>query len=161
MKKIMNLLKKDQRGLTLVELLAVIVILAIIGSIAFVSIGKVTENSRKDAHVANAVQLIEAVKLYEASNGEPLTSVNSVQLIEAGFLSGFVNPWGSNAETGDYVGTVRKGDDGIYYVTITSSNAKPEINDLAENLVKQGRKAIEGANNQPGNGGDQGDTEGQ
>ena len=99
--------------------------------------------------------------MYEASNGEPLTSVNSVQLIEAGFLSGFVNPWGSNAETGDYVGTVRKGDDGIYYVTITSSNAKPEINDLAENLVKQGRKAIEGANNQPGNGGDQGDTEGQ
>lgn len=31
MKKIMNLLKKDQHGLTLVELLAVIVILAIIG----------------------------------------------------------------------------------------------------------------------------------
>lgn len=67
MKKLFKLLKKDERGLTLVELLAVIVILAIVGAIAFVAIGNVIENSKKDAHIANAQQIISAVKLAEAS----------------------------------------------------------------------------------------------
>src|SRR5690625_2472633 len=60
---------KNERGLTLVELLAVIVILAIIGTIAFVMIGNIIENSKKDAHIANAQQLIAAAKLYDADQG--------------------------------------------------------------------------------------------
>ncbi|WP_163101781.1 type II secretion system protein [Peribacillus alkalitolerans] len=59
---------KNQKGLTLVELLAVIVILGIIAAIAVPSIGGIIENSKTDAHIANAKQLVAAAKLAEASN---------------------------------------------------------------------------------------------
>jgi type IV pilus assembly protein PilA len=59
---------KDQRGLTLVELLAVIVILGIIAGIAVPNIGGIIDNSKKDAHVANAQQMVNAGRLAVASN---------------------------------------------------------------------------------------------
>src|SRR5690625_1727152 len=68
---------KNERGRTLVELLAVIVILDIIGTIAFVMIGNIIENSKKDAHIANAQQLIAAAKLYDADQGIEGGSISS------------------------------------------------------------------------------------
>ncbi|WP_214700661.1 prepilin-type N-terminal cleavage/methylation domain-containing protein [Exiguobacterium sp. s57] len=59
---------KDERGLTLVELLVVVVILGIIAAIAVVAIGGIIENSKKDAMVADARQMVSAAKLYTASN---------------------------------------------------------------------------------------------
>lgn len=59
---------KDERGLTLVELLVVVVILGIIAAIAVVAIGGIIENSKKDAMVSDAKQMVSAAKLYVASN---------------------------------------------------------------------------------------------
>lgn len=79
-------LKKDERGLTLVELLAVVVILAIVAAIAFVIIGNVIANSKKDAHIANAQQIISSVKLAESSGDVTegqLTSTGGFDVIES------------------------------------------------------------------------------
>ena len=54
---------KNQKGLTLVELLAVIVILGIIAAIAVPAIGNIIENSRKDAQIANAEAMYDAARL--------------------------------------------------------------------------------------------------
>lgn len=94
MKKTIQRLK-NERGLTLVELLAVIVILAIIAVIAFVFIGGIIENSKKDAHIANAQQIISAAKLHEATGNEiPDAGIEISELVAQDYLeAGMLNPW--------------------------------------------------------------------
>ncbi|KAA0563639.1 type II secretion system protein [Bacillus sp. CH30_1T] len=76
LKKMKKMLKND-RGLTLVELLAVIVILGIIAAIAVPSIGNIIDNSKEDAQVAEALQIIGAAKLANASDSSVTTWDNS------------------------------------------------------------------------------------
>ncbi|MGM0900243.1 MAG: type IV pilin protein [Bacillota bacterium] len=66
LQKVKNRLK-DQRGLTLIELLAVIVILGIIAAIAVPSIMNVIDKSKEDAIKSDAIQIINGAKLYIAS----------------------------------------------------------------------------------------------
>lgn len=135
MKRFLQSLKKDQRGLTLVELLAVVVILAIVGAIAFVAIGNVIENSKKDAHVANAQQLISAAKLYEASVGEVPTDGLSTTDTEFNTIEDLTNPW----ENGTYEGTVKKvGEE--YQVSITDVEPDCTIKNVPESVINQGRE---------------------
>ncbi|XXM72268.1 type IV pilin protein [Lysinibacillus sphaericus] len=68
---------KNDKGLTLVELLAVIVILGIIAAIAVPSIGSIIEKSRVDAVKAEGLQAINAAKLYIASEGTPTADATS------------------------------------------------------------------------------------
>lgn len=65
-----KLLKKrlNQKGLTLIELLAVIVILAIVAAIAVPAIGNLIENSRYNAIKADGLNVLSAANLYFSEN---------------------------------------------------------------------------------------------
>lgn len=78
---------KNQKGLTLVELLAVIVILGIIAGIAVPSIGKIIDNSKRDAAIANALQVINATNLAIASG------IDSSTIKTAEDIKDFIEPF--------------------------------------------------------------------
>ena len=84
MKFIKNKLK-EEKGLTLIELLAVIVILAIIAAIAIPAIGNIIQNSRENAVIADAQNVLSAANLYFSEKGKEKT-VTADALITAGYL---------------------------------------------------------------------------
>lgn len=142
MKKWLKRLKKDERGLTLVELLAVVVILAIVAAIAFVMVGKVIENSKKDAHIANAQQIISAVKLADASNDVTWTEDSTVNVIEADLdtIGEVLDPW----EKKPYTTVSVEKEDNIYSITLagTGTAEKCEISEKSETDLQGDRDDI-------------------
>jgi len=95
---------KNEKGLTLVELLAVVVILGIIAAIAVPSIGSIIDNTKRDAHLANAQQLVSSAKLYIATENPSATDLSSTgitlkNLIDNGYLSDIKDPSGTTGST--------------------------------------------------------------
>ena len=155
---------KNEKGLTLVELLAVVVILGIISAIAVPSIGGIIENSKRDAHLANAQQMISSAKLVavsELTTREGSTSapanyyVTLDYLIDQGYLDQVEDPFSgnlyasiiatesntifTNPPTGDsgnsYVLITKTGNEFTYSVTLDSSDDEYDISDKFENQL--------------------------
>lgn len=74
--KTMNKRIKNEKGLTLIELLAVIVILAIVAAIAVPAIGNIIEKQREKAVLSDAQTIISSAKLAIADGvcAEPTTA---------------------------------------------------------------------------------------
>lgn len=136
MKKFLQKRLKNEKGLTLVELLAVIVILGIIAAIAVPAIGNVIENSRVKAIKADALNAIAAAELYllenEAPNGGKVTITD---LVEKGYLDE-AGTFKKDESAGVNVSDSKKtfsGDGENSKVTLTFSNAsKEDINNATD-----------------------------
>lgn len=92
----------NEKGLTLIELLAVIVILGIIAAIGTIAIMNVIQNMKDKAFVGNAYALKEAASFYirqEIANDRPLPEkLTYKNLVEANFIDEFKDP-----DTGKYL----------------------------------------------------------
>ncbi|MBH9967902.1 type II secretion system protein [[Bacillus] enclensis] len=82
--KDINFFRRDQRGFTLVELLAVIVILGVVFSIAVISLGGTKERAEEDVCAANRVELENQYRGHLA-----LEDVKHNDVVFASFLSDF------------------------------------------------------------------------
>ncbi|MFC0522448.1 prepilin-type N-terminal cleavage/methylation domain-containing protein [Pontibacillus salicampi] len=113
----------NEKGFTLVELLAVIVILGIIAAIAVPAIGSIIGNTKDEAHNANAITMIEASRIAYASGTDTETVDTDKDgyymktLIAAGYLEGTPdNPDGGTYDSANSF--VAIGTDGSTY-TVT------------------------------------------
>ncbi|MFC4320957.1 type II secretion system protein [Litchfieldia salsa] len=131
MKKIL----KNQKGLTLIELLAVIVILGIIAAIAVPAIGNIIANSERKADLTEASQIIGSAKLYIASEGPTFDpSANTLKITKAADGSLSYLPTGNTG----FEGYLDKSD--AFELTITknggaltfSIDAHPSTEDYAQ-----------------------------
>ncbi|KOP83607.1 type II secretion system protein [Cytobacillus solani] len=113
---------KDQRGLTLVELLAVIVILGIIAAIAVPSIGNIIAKSKYDAAKADAIQVLNATNLYIASSGVKTDTIKSTDSVDTHKLA-------------DYLENVTP--DGLESYTVTITNGKATISAISKHPAKK------------------------
>ncbi|ACJ33013.1 type IV pilin protein [Anoxybacillus flavithermus] len=124
---------KDERGMTLIELLAVIVILSILTMIATVSVVEIIKKSRDQAFVATAYSLYEAALLHVgAQKVEFLTPNKSEkltyeQLVDDGVLEAIIDPYTSKRlppNDDSYVIVTKQSDGTITYAVCLKGETK-------------------------------------
>lgn len=125
MRKHVKLLKKE-KGMTLIELLAVIIIIAIILAIAIPIIANVIGDSRDRATVSEALNIISAAKLKYAQDKDNTSGSASYK---ASDLAGYID--------------IEQNDDAQFTVTFDGKNWKI-TGHPANSITKVGNPATEG-----------------
>ncbi|RLQ91985.1 prepilin-type N-terminal cleavage/methylation domain-containing protein [Planomicrobium sp. Y74] len=86
MKKFLKKKLGNEKGMTLIELLAVIVILAIIAAIAIPAISNIIENSRVGAVKSDAQMVLSAANLYYTDDPTAASPVTVTTLLANDYL---------------------------------------------------------------------------
>jgi type IV pilus assembly protein PilA len=95
MKKV-QFIWKNQKGYSLVELLAVIVILGSISSVGIISMTRVIAITKDQAFVANAITLKDAAHLLlkdEEIQGNPYADISYQKLLQLNYLDEIKDPY--------------------------------------------------------------------
>ena len=122
MKKFFAKRLKNEKGLTLIELLAVIVILAIIAAIAVPAIGNIISNSRDSAKLAAASNILAGAKIAATDNACKEESDGSIECENKVLKGSYVE----NVK-GDDAYYAKKSTDGVwtvYYSELKDWNSK-------------------------------------
>ncbi|KAB2864312.1 MAG: prepilin-type N-terminal cleavage/methylation domain-containing protein [Exiguobacterium chiriqhucha] len=123
---------KDERGLTLVELLVVVVILGIIAAIAVVAIGGIIENSKKDAMVADAKQMVSSAKIHTASNPDA-TALDFTADSGKAYIASMKDPFTNTAYSTASVAITKSANGKLTYtVSLGSTGNEYSFSDTAE-----------------------------
>ncbi|MFC5531225.1 prepilin-type N-terminal cleavage/methylation domain-containing protein [Cohnella yongneupensis] len=117
----------NQNGLTLIELLAVIVILAIISAIAIPAIGGIINSTKTKTHEANALLIIDAARYYSI-NAQPTAPirVSLAKLNTDGFLEDIpLNPSvkGATYDPQSFVFITKTGEKYSYAITLATDDS--------------------------------------
>lgn len=149
MKKFLKKKLNNEKGLTLIELLAVIVILAIIAAIAIPAIGNIIENSRYSAVKADATNVLSSANIYFTENPNATGgNVTLKTLVDEDYMQA--------------VGIFEKVDD-KETVVITKANPNtltaPEVIYSGSKTVKFTNASIDGINKDDQKGSDDDDRE--
>ncbi len=115
---------KNKKGLTLIELIAVLVILGIIAAIAIPTIGNTISQQRQRAADAEWQNILTAGRLYIAEN-DTATTFSVDDLVTAGYLSGDV-VMTDDGTIGDITGE---------NVFLVGTNGVPEVDDANFPLI--------------------------
>ena len=129
-------LLKNERGLTLIELLAVIVILGIIAAIAIPAIGGLINKSKDDAKIAEGIQIVNAAKLY--------MTANTPSAFPATLTQEELDPYLDNVKDDDYEVVVNNdGDNGKYSYVLKNHDANSVLDDeeLSETELQNKRSS--------------------
>lgn len=117
----------NQAGLTLLELLVVIVILGILAGISFQAFSGQGEDARAKAHATNVTSMENAAERYDLEvgfvNGDYTIVTNSHPLVTEGYLKEeFKNPWADTTQTfAGYKYAITKDSRGIFYAYLVDA----------------------------------------
>jgi type IV pilus assembly protein PilA len=115
----MNMLK-NKKGVTLVELLAVVVILGIIAAIAVPTIGGLIERQRENAAEATYVQMEEAARLFAVDDAD---GVFTLEALVADSLDLKANVLATGVDAADTtLTTIIVGDYDLVQITVAGSS---------------------------------------
>lgn len=84
MKKIRDFLNKKRKGMTLIELMIVVVIIGIVFAYAFVNAGANTEKAKQARTTEDIAAITSAVAMYVAEIGDVATALDATHLGKAG-----------------------------------------------------------------------------
>jgi prepilin-type N-terminal cleavage/methylation domain-containing protein len=165
MKELSNFFKKikNNKGFTLIELLAVIVVLAIVLIIAVPAIGRVIENSRRQAYLNNEKMMEKAARSYMIKNltllpkeiGDKNTVLLS-DLVKANVIENIKDPKDKDNNCDGYVEIKKVSDDKYNYNPYLKCGENYETVGLIDGIITTISKVTDGNPGTLSGGGTQG-----